>query len=104
MNVTYESPKVDGPAVYRRWTLVAADVDGVPTGDIGSVTQEVERRFSMRDDAQAYADGLRNLAIETSGPTPIACRYHGPTDSPSNAWVVRGEAPLADPADPRDAS
>lgn len=87
MTTTYETPRVGGPAVERVWTLIAAELDAVPQ-PIGTRRRELVRWFAFERAAAAWALLHAALGYEIDGPAPLATMYHGPTDSPSNAWTV----------------
>lgn len=93
MTTTYETPTVGGPAVERVWTLIAAERDGVPQ-PAGTRRRELVRWFAFERAAAAWALLHAALGYEISGPTPLATHYHGPTDSPSNAWAVTASREL----------
>lgn len=95
MTTTYETPRVGGPAVEHTWTLLAAEIDGEPQPqECGRQRRELVRWFAFERAAAAWALLHAALGYEISGPTPLATFYHGPTDSPSNAWSVTASREL----------
>lgn len=97
MNATaHETPSVDAGTVENIWTCIAEEVDGEPVAEsVG--TRELERSayFSMKDAAERWLERQASEGFEVRGPTPLATRYYGPTDSPSNAWAVRATRAVA---------
>lgn len=92
----YETPVVDGAAVERVWTLIAAEIAGEPV-PAGERRIEREAWFSMRGAAVDWLRARESEGFtELIGPVPLATSYHGPSDSPSNAWAVRASRLLAD--------
>ncbi len=83
----------------RILTCIAAsliDDDGNEVVDPSSIgTREVERtaEFAFRADAEAWLTVQEAEGFEVGKPVPLATFFHGPTDSPSNAWAVRARKP-----------
>jgi len=89
MSTHYESPQVGGPTVQRVWTTVAAEIDGQPVADArGSVRIQRERAFAYRADAERWLNQHAECGWTPAGINAYATRYHGPTDSRSNAWLA----------------
>lgn len=88
----YDFPVLNGPPVDRFWTMLVSETNGVVDKETaGKVTLERQAYFAYRADADAFTETLRAEGFETNGPVQVATRYFGPSDSPSNAWSVRGE-------------
>lgn len=96
------APGQIGDVDDRMWTCIAASTTD-EAGEEQVVPEEVGKRvrrrravFAFRDQAEQWLDGQVFVGFtERRGPAPIATRYFGPTDSPSNAWAVEVEQEVA---------
>lgn len=81
----------------QTWTVIAADHmddDGntvIDHDEVGTCRLERRGEFAFKVEAEAWiAEQLAEGFELDSGPCPLATfRYHGPTDSDSNAWSAR---------------
>jgi len=86
----HRTPRVGEPPVTLTWTTIAADEDGVVlTEAIGRRRETREAAFAWRAEADAWAAEQVDAGYTLDGISPYATRYHGDTDSPSNAWLAR---------------
>lgn len=86
----YEAPTVNGPTVERVWTTIAVEVAGRPVPDeAGGQHLEREAWFAWERDARVWCDVQQMEGFEASYCPLATGRYHGASDSPSNAWSAR---------------
>jgi hypothetical protein len=93
-----EPGTVGGPPLEQTWTTIAAEQDGeVLAEEIGKRKTTLSATFAYREEAEAWISAqAREGWTFAHGPTPTACLYFGPTDSPGNAWSVEVEREAID--------
>lgn len=87
-----------GEVLEQTWTVIAAERDGEPLVDeIGRRMVTRRASFAFRDEAEAWLaeQAAEGWAVDGE-PCPLATRYFGETDSPSNCWSASVEREALD--------
>lgn len=89
--------RVMGIVEEKVWTTVLHEIDDAPVpGAIGQRTLVREVYLAFKAEAEAWADAQRAEGFTVRPLILAATNYFGPTDSPSNCWLVQAEKPAPD--------
>jgi surface antigen len=75
-----------------RWTVVVAELDGVPQPEMaGKTTERRAAQFAYRAEGEQWAAEQAAEGFEVAWFASAAVSYYGPTDAPGNCWSVTVE-------------